>query len=559
MPGRRGRLLVATEAVVQDRRRPVRVGRRHPLPSGHGLLDRIRDQRRRLGFPPLQGPEPQRGERREAAPGRRRHAVALRNDQRGICEVADPRTCYAQRGEVERQFRKHAGVADELDLSRGDREQALLVPDGAAGPIGYPAPAQDVLHGDLGDRVRRSLQRRRRGRAPLGFEQGKPVEQQVEWTRRARWPREDPDGAADLQEDVSSREVAGSDRRTPGGQVGLPREFQVERLQPPGGVQQQMGSIAAATRGKGDLAAHQVHPGALELVECSGLRRSQEPERRVERAGLEAGLRRGQGALRPPSGVESQRDRALQERGGGGDPAASLRPAGRALQLGGDLLVRPGGGLGPVPGATVRIKRRIGGLGQGAMHLLAFLERGRPVGRRPDQGMPEQHPGADLQQAGLGRRGRRRSPDPQPLGGLPHQHRIPHWVGRRDQQQRTGLFREALEPPPEARLDPACERHRVREGEPARQLRRRQPPGQLQQRQRVATRSRPAADPGPARPAARSAPPPAAPAHRPPAGPRPPAPATPPTRRRERGPRTPGRPTRRPGGGPRTQGPGPRR
>ena len=40
---------------------------------------------------------------------------------------------------------------------------------------------------------------------------------------------------------------------------------------------------------------------------------------------------------------------------------------------------------------------------------------------------------------------------------------------------------------PEALLDARGQRDRAGEGEPARQLRRRQPPGQLQQRQRVAT------------------------------------------------------------------------
>jgi hypothetical protein len=48
------------------------------------------------------------------------------------------------------------------------------------------------------------------------------------------------------------------------------------------------------------VGANQVDPGALGLVERSVLRRGQEPERRVERAGLEACLRRGQRAVRPP-------------------------------------------------------------------------------------------------------------------------------------------------------------------------------------------------------------------------------------------------------------------
>jgi hypothetical protein len=68
--------------------------------------------------------------------------------------------------------------------------------------------------------------------------------------------------------------------------------------------------------------------------------------------------------------------------------------------------------------------------------------------------MPEPHPGADLQQAGLDRRGRRLGADAKPLGCPPHQHRVADRIGRRDQQQRTSLLRKGLQPPPEALLDP---------------------------------------------------------------------------------------------------------
>ena len=50
------RLVVAGEAVVQDRGRPMRVDRRDTLPSG-GELDRGRDQCGGLCFPALKGPE----------------------------------------------------------------------------------------------------------------------------------------------------------------------------------------------------------------------------------------------------------------------------------------------------------------------------------------------------------------------------------------------------------------------------------------------------------------------------------------------------------------------
>ena len=60
----------------------------------------------------------------------------------------------AQCGEVDRQLRKRAGVANEPDLSRGDRAHGLVVPHGGARARGRPAPPQDILDGDVGERLR---------------------------------------------------------------------------------------------------------------------------------------------------------------------------------------------------------------------------------------------------------------------------------------------------------------------------------------------------------------------------------------------------------------------
>jgi len=135
-----------------------------------------------------------------------------------------------------------------------------------------------------------------------------------------------------------------------------------------------------------------------------------------------------------------------------------------------------------MPGPTVGIKLRVGCLGQGAVHLLALLQRRRPVGRRPHQGMPEPHPGAELHQAGLGRLSRPLGGDPEQLGRPPHQHRVADRLGRRQLEQAPGVGRKHLKPPPEARLDPPGQRHRVGKGEPTGQLRRGPPLGQLHQR-----------------------------------------------------------------------------
>ena len=88
---------------------------------------------------------------------------------------------------------------------------------------------------------------------PLGGQQSETVEEEVEGTRSTRRRRERPHGAADLQEDALPRDMRGDERRAPGGQVGVTRELQVERLEPPRRLQQQRGSIAVKKRDEGDV------------------------------------------------------------------------------------------------------------------------------------------------------------------------------------------------------------------------------------------------------------------------------------------------------------------
>jgi hypothetical protein len=66
----------------------------------------------------------------------------------------------------------------------------------------------------------------------------------------------------------------------------------------------------------------------LELVERLGLSCHQQPESHVKRAGLKAGLRGGERAVRPSRGISRQLERALQKRRGGSDAAPRLRAAG---------------------------------------------------------------------------------------------------------------------------------------------------------------------------------------------------------------------------------------
>ena len=129
-------------------------------------------------------------------------------------------------------------------------------------------------------------------------------------TRISRRRREGLCGAADLQEDFSSAEMPRGNRCVPGDQVGLAGELQVERLELSRGVQEERRSFAGRARREGDAAAQELCPGALELVERSGLRRGYETERRVESAGLEVRLGCGERPLRTsPSGRRSAQRR----------------------------------------------------------------------------------------------------------------------------------------------------------------------------------------------------------------------------------------------------------
>ena len=143
----------------------------------------------------------------------------------------------------------------------------------------------------------------------------------------------------------------------------------VDRLEAPGRAEQQPGRVAAAALVKGDLPAQQLHLRGLQRVERIGLDGDQQPQGRIQRAGVAFGPRRREQPLRPARRVGGQQRRALQERGRRSQAPAGLRPPGRALQLAGDLLIGARRGLGPVPGAAVGIEPRIGDLRQHAVHL----------------------------------------------------------------------------------------------------------------------------------------------------------------------------------------------
>ena len=398
--------------------------------------------------------------------------------------------------EVERILQVHecSGVAGELNLSSGQRVPGFGVPqfggDGGAGPVACePEPAPLFVGADVqsANHFECSGERRNGRCVSLREPHREPVEHDV---NRPRWFGTRGRGArgfGGLQHAagilVAARQQRGPERL----QVGLARQFGIERLEASGRVEEQPSGVAAFVV-KGDLSAQVLHSGDPQGVRRAGLDRDEQAQRRVGRAGVALRHGGGEQPLGTASGLRRQHRRALEECRRRGQAPAALRAPGRALELGGDVLVGPGRGMGSVPGATIGIDFRIGGLRQGAVKLLSLLERSRPVGRRAYERMTEPHPRAELEQAGLDRRRCRLNSDSELLGCSPHQQRVADGIGRRESQQAPGLGGKRVEPAPEALLDSPRQRQRVGESEAASQLRRRQPPRQFQQRQRVAAR-----------------------------------------------------------------------
>ena len=192
--------------------------------------------------------------------------------------------------------------------------------------------------------------------------------------------------------------------------------------------------------------------------------------------------------LRPAPRVGRQLDGALVKCRPRRQAAARPRSPGRAVQLGGDILVEAGCRLRAVPGATIRIDVGIGGLRESAVHAPALLRRASTVDRRTHERMNEAHLRAENNQSrGCRRRGRVRA-DAEPGGRPPHQHGIACRLSRRDEEQEPRRRRERRQPLPEALLDPPRHRRGAGQREPARELGRRPAAWQLKQRQRVAAR-----------------------------------------------------------------------
>ena len=332
-------------------------------------------------------------------------------------------------------------------MARGELVPRLIIGQRPGDAAGQPQPAQLVLLGErlVTERAQRDLQRRRRRDVALAGEEGEPVQQQVAGTRGGL-PVSGQNGGGDLARIASTHQAVGGERSRECLEVGLARERRIQRLEPLGRLEQQRGSVAAPRHREGDLRVQQLGAGLLELVQGSCLGDRQQPQRRVVRAGLVLALCGEERTLCPAPRIGRQLDGALVKCRPRRQAAARPRSAGRALQLGGDVLVEPGRRVREVPGAAIGVDVGIGGFGQRPVNALSLLRRCRALDRRTHERMTEAHLRAEIDQSrGGGRRGRVR-PDAELRGRPPHQHRIPHRLCRGDEKQQPRRGRQRRQP-----------------------------------------------------------------------------------------------------------------
>ncbi len=470
--GRDQGLLVPAEAVVEHGVGPLGPGYAETLAAQGYVAEGGGDERGRLGFDAAPRGDAHGGVRRRAAPGRLRGRANLEDHRRRAGQVAGEQEHECPGAEGERQLAERAHLAGETDVPIGEPHAAIVVAQMYRRRERQRQPAQLLVRGHAAaEGAQRPAQYRYPGRVPLGEVGGQAVEKEIGRTGRTRRRGRRAGRARHRQQiGTGAGQPAGEERGHQRIEVGRPGETGVDRPEPAGGPQQQRRSVAAPAGDERELGPGEIDPGALERPERPGFRHDQQVDGRGERARVHLGLRRGQRPPRAPGRIRGQHGRALQERRGRGQPAARLRPPGRALKLGRHVLAGLRCRLGPVPGPAVRIGLRIGDLRQSRVSSLPVPERRRPVGRRAHQRMPEPHLPAELHQPRMRGRLTRVRRDRQPAGSLPHQRGIAGRIGRRQLQQPPRLARQGSHLPAEALLDRAGQRHRAGQPEPARQL-----------------------------------------------------------------------------------------
>ena len=184
---------------------------------------------------------------------------------------------------------------------------------------------------------------RRHTRArPVRATTGEAVENEVERSRRLQSQGRGSGRVGHLQHTGVSIDSPGVHGRSEGLEVCLTRQRGIEWFEPPGRIDKEERTIAAAIEHERDLGAQPLQPRALKLVERGQLRSREQLLCGLATPRLELGLRGGERARSSSCRVRGQRGRPLQERSRGRNAAPALGAFGRALELGRYGLVETG-------------------------------------------------------------------------------------------------------------------------------------------------------------------------------------------------------------------------
>ncbi len=284
----------------------------------------------------------------------------------------------------DRQRGQRARGAGELDVPGAQPGPALEVPESEGGASSSACPSaasSSVATSSSQERLAAPAAGRARRGAPVGDQGRQAVEEQVARPRIVQRLR---GGACRRGRPRASAarlgQPTGDQGRAPGVEVGLAREPHVERLEPPGGLQQQQRRLAARAGGPSISARELLDAGPLQVVD-RGRPRPRPAARGRRRTRRRAGAR----APRPARGRRAGPGSAVSaDRHAGGTPPRPASPA-RAWAAPparsssrGDVLVRPGRRGGQVPDPALRIELGIGRLGQRQVRGAAILGRAAP-------------------------------------------------------------------------------------------------------------------------------------------------------------------------------------
>ena len=294
------------------------------------------------------------------------------------------------------------------------------------------------------------------GRVALGEPRRQPVEEQVDRAWRLLAAAGAACAASASLADVwLAAEATGEHRCRHRLEMRLASHRGVERLEAPGGIEQQGRSVAAARARERDLRAQPLQPGALKLVERGKLGGRQQLERRVRCPGIELRLRGSQGppaslrrirASAPPRAPGTPRPPPRRHGPAPGRPSAPTRrppprrhPPPREHDATPDDRDRyPDRSPPPTPGAQLAARKgpppgipRIAPVDAGSGHGLRPRRAARPLpgrassvrcrAREPRARRASRHrsarPRPAAAVAGLPRAARRRAGDSDPRGG----------------------------------------------------------------------------------------------------------------------------------------------